>query len=55
MMLSNVSLVTFHYKSYGTFCLHEKRPIISRVDLPTTDIIEPIKTSPRLARTGFLL
>ncbi|PZO94271.1 MAG: hypothetical protein DI617_06795, partial [Streptococcus pyogenes] len=33
--------VTFHYKSYGTFCLHEKRPIISRVDLPTTEIIEP--------------
>ncbi len=31
----------FHYKSYGTFCLHEKRLIISRVDLPTTDIIEP--------------
>ncbi len=33
--------VAFHYKSYGTFCLHEKRLIISRVDLPTTEIIEP--------------
>ncbi|PZO94098.1 MAG: hypothetical protein DI617_07250 [Streptococcus pyogenes] len=31
----------FHYKSYGTFCLHEKRLIISRVALLTTEIIEP--------------
>ncbi len=33
--------VAFHYKSYGTFCLYEKRLIISRVDLPTTEMIEP--------------
>ncbi len=25
MSLSNVSLVAFHYKSYGTFCIHSKR------------------------------
>lgn len=41
MMLSNELFDTFHYKSYGTFCLHEKRPIISIVGLPTTEIIVP--------------
>ena len=25
MSLSNDSLVAFHYKSYGTFCIHSKR------------------------------
>ena len=25
MSLSNVSLVAFHYKSYGTFCIYSKR------------------------------
>ncbi|MGQ7658157.1 hypothetical protein ACTGZW_07555, partial [Streptococcus suis] len=25
MSLSNVSLVAFHYRSYGTFCIYSKR------------------------------
>ncbi|MBS8080120.1 hypothetical protein F6P71_08975, partial [Streptococcus suis] len=31
----------FHYRSYGTFFYTQKSSIISMVDLPTTDIIEP--------------
>lgn len=42
MMLSNVGLVAFHYKSYGTFLIL-KKPYNSTVELPTTEIIEPIK------------
>ena len=42
MMLSNVSLVAFHYKSYGTFLIL-KKPYNSTVELPTTEIIEPLK------------
>lgn len=37
----NVSLVDLHYKSCGTFCIQSKSPIISAVDLPTIEIIEP--------------
>ncbi|WP_088803194.1 hypothetical protein, partial [Streptococcus pneumoniae] len=33
--------VAFHYRSYGTFFLHKIGSIISIVDLPTTNIIEP--------------
>ncbi len=36
-------LVAFHYRSYGTFFYTQKSSIISMVDLPTTDIIEPLK------------
>ena len=42
MMLSNVGLVAFHYKSYGTFLIL-KKPYNSTVELPTTEIIEPKK------------
>ena len=41
MSLSNVSLVAFHYKSYGTFLIL-KKPYNSTVELPTTEIIEPL-------------
>ncbi len=41
----------FHYKSYGTFCLHEKRLIISRMDLPTTEIIEPEEFADKLTNS----
>lgn len=41
MMLSNVGLVAFHYKSYGTFLIL-KKPYNSTVELPTTEIIEPL-------------
>ena len=34
MMLSNVSLVAFHYKSYGTFCVYSKSPIIPQWSYP---------------------
>ena len=43
MILSNDGFVAFHYRSYGTFFLHKNRPIISIGDLPTTNIIEPLK------------
>lgn len=39
MMLSNVGLVAFHYKSYGTFLIL-KKPYNSTVELPTTEIVE---------------
>ena len=39
------SFVAFHYRSYGTFCIHKNSSIISAVVLPTTEIIEPILTS----------
>ncbi len=38
-------LVAFHYRSYGTFFYTQKGSIISTVVLPTTEIIEPKKTS----------
>ncbi|ASW52271.2 hypothetical protein F6P71_00600 [Streptococcus suis] len=38
-----MSFVAFHYRSYGTFFYTQKSSIISMVDLPTTDIIEPLK------------
>ncbi len=41
MILSNDGLVALHYKSYEIFCVHPKSLIISVVELPTTDIIEP--------------
>ncbi|WP_225204443.1 hypothetical protein, partial [Streptococcus pneumoniae] len=41
MNLSNELFVAFHYRSYGTFFLHKIGSIISIVDLPTTNIIEP--------------
>ncbi len=41
MSLSNVSVVAFHYRSYGTFFYTQKGSIISTVVLPTTEIIEP--------------
>ncbi|WP_201448115.1 hypothetical protein [Streptococcus halichoeri] len=44
--------VAFHYKSYGTFGLHEKKAYISRVVLPTTEMIEPKKAS-LLTKTCF--
>ena len=34
-------LVTFHYRSYGTFFYNKNGSIISIGDLPTTNIIEP--------------
>ncbi|MDG4506572.1 hypothetical protein NOL38_10025, partial [Streptococcus suis] len=40
-------LNTFHYRSYGTFFYTQKGSIISMVDLPTTEIIEPEKLTPR--------
>ena len=42
MILSNDSLVAFHYRSYGTFFYTKIGSIISIGDLPTTNIIEPI-------------
>ncbi len=42
MNLSNDGFVAFHYRSYGTFFLHKIGSIISIVDLPTTNIIEPL-------------
>ena len=37
------SFVAFHYRSYGTFCIHKNSSsIISAVVLPTTEIIEPL-------------
>ena len=41
MILSNDSLVAFHYRSYGTFFYTKIGSIISIGDLPTTNIIEP--------------
>ena len=41
MSFSNELFSAFHYKSYGTFLIHSKSPIISTVDLPTTEMIEP--------------
>ncbi|AVI59438.1 hypothetical protein A6J79_11455 [Streptococcus equinus] len=43
MSLSNELFSAFHYRPYGTFFLHSKSPTLSKVVLPTTDIIEPIK------------
>ena len=43
MILSNDGFDAFHYRSYGTFFLHKIGSIISIGDLPTTNIIEPIK------------
>ncbi|CAD0150482.1 protein of unknown function [Streptococcus thermophilus] len=34
-------MVSFHYSSYGTFCVHSKSSIIPTVVLPTTEIIDP--------------
>ena len=45
MILSNDGFVAFHYRSYGTFFLHKIGSIISIGDLPTTNIIEPQKSS----------
>ena len=42
MILSNDSLVAFHYRSYGTFFYTKIGSIISIGDLPTTNIIEPL-------------
>ena len=39
-----VALVTFHYRSYGTFFYNKIGSIIPMVVLPTTEIIEPKKT-----------
>lgn len=41
MSLSNELFSAFHYRPYGTFFLHSKSPTLSKVVLPTTDIIEP--------------
>ena len=46
MILSNDGFDAFHYRSYGTFFLHKIGSIISIGDLPTTNIIEPIKHCP---------
>ena len=54
MMLSNVGLVAFHYKSYGTFLIL-KKPYNSTVELPTTEIIEPDIWSSERARLIFKL
>lgn len=43
MSLSNELFSAFHYRPYGTFFLHSKSPTLSKVVLPTTDIIEPKK------------
>ena len=42
MNLSNAGLVAFHYRSYGAFFYPKIGSIRSIVDLPTTNIIEPI-------------
>ncbi|HEL1249671.1 TPA: hypothetical protein TVO00_000111 [Streptococcus equi subsp. zooepidemicus] len=41
-------------KSYGVFGYTEKSPIISMVDLPTTEIIEPNKNPAKDFLAGFL-
>ncbi|GAA5350877.1 hypothetical protein SuUB23_17190 [Streptococcus uberis] len=50
MILSNEIVCAFHYRSYGAFLCEEfrkrKNPIISFVDLPTTEIIEPKRRVP---------
>ena len=40
MILSNDSLVAFHYRSYGTFFYNKIGSIIFIGDLPTTNVIE---------------
>ncbi len=40
MILSNDGLVAFHYRSYGTFFLQQKRLHNIHRDLPTTNSIE---------------
>ena len=52
MSLSNVSLVAFHYRSYGTFCIYLKSSIISTVVLPTTEIIEPLNFREKSPNSG---
>ncbi|RFU50042.1 hypothetical protein DDV22_10770, partial [Streptococcus chenjunshii] len=42
-------------KSYGTFFLQSKSSIISRVELPTTEIIEPKKRTIYASQTGLSL
>ena len=41
MIFSNDGLVTFHYRSYGTFFYNKIGSIIFIGDLPTTNVIEP--------------
>ena len=53
MILSNDSLVAFHYRSYGTFFLHKIGSIISIGDLPTTNIIEPKKAESGMTFPDF--
>ena len=53
MILSNDSLVAFHYRSYGTFFLHKIGSIISIGDLPTTNIIEPKKVESGMTFPDF--
>ncbi|GAB6742065.1 hypothetical protein BOVMAS36_16310 [Streptococcus uberis] len=57
MILSNEIVCAFHYKSYGAFLCEEfkkeKDPIISFVDLPTTEITEPLIAN--ILRCWFLI
>ena len=54
MNLSNDGLVAFHYRSYGAFFLQQNRLHNIYRDLPTTNIIEPIKTEQENLRVLFL-
>jgi len=55
MILSNDSLVAFHYRSYGTFFYTKIDSIISIGDLPTTNIIEPVKISKTGVKLSFFM
>ncbi|MDG4505761.1 hypothetical protein NOL38_05725, partial [Streptococcus suis] len=48
-------LNTFHYRSYGTFFYTQKGSIISMVDLPTTEIIEPKNKPSQIAGLVYYL
>ncbi len=52
MSLSNVSVVAFHYRSYGTFCIYSKSLHNLYSGFTTTEIIEPYIE--RLLRSLFL-
>ncbi|HEL0601799.1 hypothetical protein KP742_10890 [Streptococcus equi subsp. zooepidemicus] len=53
-ILSNEIVSAFHDRSYGTFCVYSKSPIISIVGLLTTEIIEPNKNPAKDFLAGFL-
>ena len=55
MILSNDGLIAFHYRSYGTFLLQQKRPIIPTVISPTTEIIEPLSLREKTISLFFVI